>query len=269
LKNYDYLIDPHISWLILEFAKRLVSPNGDYSPLGPKNIMSGIKTPSMIPSIFLDFVGKGGKLTGKSVETMFSKGKSLPFSLSAKSLDKLLWTIIGPFGILKDSVGFTSKLIAKRLNDFLLWPVLEAIKRSMISDCFKEWENSKDKTLVSLSLSTKRSLGNIFEEPVINVCDFPSHRSLFVSGLETYVKVLDSNPKTDKKGSLTSVPAYLLGDREDPALFVIDLLKIRPSFSPLDNCLVKPVQNKPRIRDVNLKFYDKVHRELEKGVILY
>lgn len=45
---------------IMEFAKRLVSPTEEFTPLGPGNIMSVLKNPSCLPSIFLDFLGKGG-----------------------------------------------------------------------------------------------------------------------------------------------------------------------------------------------------------------
>jgi len=45
---------------VMEFAKRLVSPTEEFTPLGPGNIMSCLRNPSCLPSIFLDYLGKGG-----------------------------------------------------------------------------------------------------------------------------------------------------------------------------------------------------------------
>jgi len=45
---------------IMEFAKRLVSPTEEFTPLGPGNVMNILKYPSQLPSLFLDFLGKGG-----------------------------------------------------------------------------------------------------------------------------------------------------------------------------------------------------------------
>jgi hypothetical protein len=45
---------------IMEFAKRLVSPSEEFTPLGPKNILGCLRHPGNLPSLFLDLIGKGG-----------------------------------------------------------------------------------------------------------------------------------------------------------------------------------------------------------------
>lgn len=46
---------------IMEFAKRLVSPTEEFTPLGPGNIQQVLKNPGELPSLFLDHLGKGGE----------------------------------------------------------------------------------------------------------------------------------------------------------------------------------------------------------------
>jgi hypothetical protein len=53
---------------VMEFAKRLISPLAEYSPIGPKNILWCLKTPSMIPSAFMDMKGKGYELDANFIE---------------------------------------------------------------------------------------------------------------------------------------------------------------------------------------------------------
>lgn len=45
---------------VMEFAKRLVSPKEEFTPLGPKNIEGCLKHPANIPSLIMDFLNKGG-----------------------------------------------------------------------------------------------------------------------------------------------------------------------------------------------------------------
>jgi len=45
---------------VVEFAKRLVSPSANYSPVGPKNISLSLKAPAHISTVVLDYLSKGG-----------------------------------------------------------------------------------------------------------------------------------------------------------------------------------------------------------------
>jgi len=168
--------------------------------------------------------------------------------------------------MVKETKGFTSERIANHLSSFQLYYVLEAIKRSMIRDSSREFKKAEQKTLDSISkLLNKESYP--FLTNITDPTSLPSWRNLTMSSAEMYFDLLEKDPLKDREGGLTSHPAYLTGVY-DPGVLTINLLRIRPIFSPLDNCLVKPKLVKPRIRDVNLKFYDKVHKELKKGVVL-
>lgn len=47
---------------LVEFAKRIVTPDHEYSPIGPKNIALALKAPAHLSTVVLDFVNKGGSV---------------------------------------------------------------------------------------------------------------------------------------------------------------------------------------------------------------
>jgi len=55
---------------VMEFAKRLVSPTSNFSPVGPKNVTLALKAPAHIPTLVLDYLGKGGSIYGHAREWM-------------------------------------------------------------------------------------------------------------------------------------------------------------------------------------------------------
>jgi len=44
---------------VFEFAKRLVSPEAEYSPIGPKAALQVLRTYNAIPGLIIDYIGKG------------------------------------------------------------------------------------------------------------------------------------------------------------------------------------------------------------------
>jgi hypothetical protein len=47
---------------VMEFAKRLISPEMELTPLGAKNISEVLKNPAYLPSLLIDYIGKGGEI---------------------------------------------------------------------------------------------------------------------------------------------------------------------------------------------------------------
>lgn len=86
-------INPHKSLTshkgVCEFAKRLISKTFELTPIGPKNLVQALTSHNMIPSLFLDLVGKGMNLTQGYCEERFAK---LPktFVKGRKNLAKAL-----------------------------------------------------------------------------------------------------------------------------------------------------------------------------------
>lgn len=68
-----------------EFAKRLVTMNGEVSPVGAKNLLVGLKSLKGIPSILLDLVNKGSFLTEDSCNQLY---KSIP-TVRKSQLDRI------------------------------------------------------------------------------------------------------------------------------------------------------------------------------------
>lgn len=54
-----------------EFAKRIVTLEGEVSAVGPKNLLVGLKSVKGLPSILLDLVNKGVKLSEESVNNLY------------------------------------------------------------------------------------------------------------------------------------------------------------------------------------------------------
>lgn len=93
-----------------EFAKRLVSPVAEYTPIGPKNILMALMNYQFIPNLFVDLHNKGYELTSAVLERRFS---SLPltFVKGRKNLrNVLLWTVQGPFGFISTGTRLTPEI---------------------------------------------------------------------------------------------------------------------------------------------------------------
>lgn len=87
----------------MEFAKRLVTPTEEISPVGPKNIMVGLKSPAHIPTLILDYISKGGRLDDEQIDTMLKEVSTSDrdlFRLTKRKAEILLYNIIGPFGFI-------------------------------------------------------------------------------------------------------------------------------------------------------------------------
>lgn len=52
---------------MMEFAKRIVTPESEFSPVGPKNIILSLKAPANIPTLIDDYIKKGGCIDFASV----------------------------------------------------------------------------------------------------------------------------------------------------------------------------------------------------------
>jgi len=66
---------------VFEFAKRLVSPTSEYTPLGPKNLWMALCEPTALPMLFIDLLGKGEPLSWSTISSMIAK---LPHGLYPK-----------------------------------------------------------------------------------------------------------------------------------------------------------------------------------------
>jgi len=60
---------------VMEFAKRIIGPKGDFSPAGPKNIALALHDRLNLPSLFVDLMEKGLNIDYYSLLEFLSKSK--------------------------------------------------------------------------------------------------------------------------------------------------------------------------------------------------
>jgi hypothetical protein len=101
-----------ISGNSFEFAKRLITTEGEVSPVGAKNLLVGVKTLKGIPSVLLDLVNKGFFLSEDLVDNLY---KSIP-TVRKSQLERLSWLVKGPFGFIPTRDGLSASM---KLNNSL------------------------------------------------------------------------------------------------------------------------------------------------------
>lgn len=167
---------------VMEFAKRLVSPEFEMSPIGPKNVLQAIYNLKHLPRVFLDLFNKGWQTNADSVRDILNSYPKGCKSLKGNELG-ILWSIIGPMGFVdgglspyikeNNSLSINDlRVILKAFDNVLnrilvsnyysaeeqnqkLWDWLHGVKRSMISEgpflIARRWEPN----YVSFSSKTK------------------------------------------------------------------------------------------------------------------
>lgn len=152
---------------VMEFAKRLVSPNGEYSPLGPGNIVGCLRHPAMLPSLFLDYLGKGGLLNWSEAKAkvMELSHRTDLLKISRKGLENLIWTIIGPFGMIP-SPGVGPERVSTSLGDFSPDEIMRAINtilhwnlRKDIDAAIAKSEKSVEAIVSAVEKAQERGIG--------------------------------------------------------------------------------------------------------------
>lgn len=129
-----------VSTHTFEFAKRLISFKGEYTPVGAKNLMLALITPKGIVSLLYDVANKGLVFTDKEYQQMVSK---LPFRYGKKVKDYLLWSIQGPFGFVPTESGLSSIYsTGSSLTSVQVSALIFAIQKAMYIISFRNWQKS-------------------------------------------------------------------------------------------------------------------------------
>nr|UPW42105.1 MAG: putative RNA dependent RNA polymerase [Inner Mongolia sediment mitovirus 2] len=175
-----------------EFAKRLVTTEGEVTPPGPKNVLLALKSISGIPSLLLDLVNKGWLITEEEADAYLER---VPSVRRKSALKELLWCVKGPFGFIPTASGLSSSM---RLNSSQLAIELDSLLTS-IDDAlgevkYKHWSTYVEKSHKVLSqiserlanwelnygpLPLFRYIYTLYEKDFMElVLAMPSHRSL-------------------------------------------------------------------------------------------
>jgi hypothetical protein len=243
----------------MEFAKRLVTPTSDLSPIGPKNIILSLKAPANIPTLFCDYMKKGGRIEFATVNDLISSLSHDIVKISKSKLEYLLWSITGPFGSVDSGSRFGPAKVETTLSYFKVFAKsldMDVTAISALDDVLKDelehakWQ-ARNKTQLSLNALTSIQSVRGFEG--LSPKGTPSFTSLQISAVEIYSELFDSGPVEipQSPDSLTTVFEILQWklDRIKPVL-------------PLSNCLVKQVVHRPRFRSIGINFFKKVDRRL-------
>jgi hypothetical protein len=122
-----------------EFAKRLITKGVEVSPLGPANLLVAVRSLNGISSVLWDAVQKGLVLTEETVDVLL---KSVP-TVRKSQLDRILWTIKGPFGFVPTAEGLASFLtMSSSLTPVRANQIIDAVRRVKHSwDC-RVWDQA-------------------------------------------------------------------------------------------------------------------------------
>nr|UJQ92628.1 MAG: putative RNA-dependent RNA polymerase [Mitoviridae sp.] len=128
---------------VCEFAKRLISHQNEYSPIGPRNIVQAMKTWTMVPSLFVDLMGKGWTASVETVEQLVRRAPISFMGSREKRREAILRTLQGPFGFISLGTRLTSEIqIINSFNPQWLGNALGRIRFAMFKLHSKEWEKS-------------------------------------------------------------------------------------------------------------------------------
>jgi hypothetical protein len=234
----------------IEFAKRLVSPTSEISPLGPKNILWSVKTKAMIPTLFLDYLGKGVSLNLDAIEKIFA---NVPFPLTKKNTEALIWMICGPFGFIKDTERFAPNSVARSMYHDNPKEFMRNLLTTLLYYQKKEWFLAICKTatsIVDLYESSVPYFGNL------SVLDVPSRQELFIQATIKSRELFEKNP-----AKVLNLSPYQYveesGRRRTEILNLVISGKV--DYSPVTNCLVSPPIVRPKLRFLTTDFFKKMN----------
>jgi hypothetical protein len=258
---------------VMEFAKRLVAPHADYSPVGPKNVALALKAPAHLSTVVLDYLNKGGVV--EHAESWLASITHEIVKISRGKLEQLLWTIQGPFGFLNSGsrfgpvrvettlskVIYIDKVLKRECDNIVFFsqlgvtldsidPVNSAIDKAMIEEVEQALEDARSKTMKTL----EHYKNNVFTVPGFksdSLQDSPAFRSFLISGYENATKLFTNDLSIPRSSGLPTINAIVK--------FKLSHL---PQVFPVDNCLnIKRVQ-RPRFRSTNMEFFKRVNQYL-------
>lgn len=128
---------------VMEFAKRIIGPKGDFSPVGPKNVSLFLADKLHIPSLLVDLRDKGIGIDYFFVRKLLTtfKQKRL-FKFNWSELHAMIWSLTEPFGFLK-SYTLTPYKWRKSLGNMEAVESLEKLLEFMK----EEWSLNQEKAL--------------------------------------------------------------------------------------------------------------------------
>lgn len=157
-KSYHYImtevlgVDINLSKTLVskhsfEFAKRLVTMDGEVSPVGAKNLLVALKSAKGIPSVLRDITQKGLKLSEADVNQLYT---SVP-TVRKSQVESMKWVVLGPFGFIPSADGLTSSMkLVNSLSAVKMDSLLSSIDQAKFELDLRTWEGNMKRTVDSL-----------------------------------------------------------------------------------------------------------------------
>jgi hypothetical protein len=182
--------------------------------------MECLRNPACLPSIFLDFLGKGGGTdwSESDVQKALLGVPSSVLRYTQVERECLQWSICGPFGFI-DAQGFTTNMVVDSLDEVKSYDLISSVEDTLLYYYSKEWDSAFDRSLVAAlgvwrkekhpdfcqELRDFEFMGVISQVPdpktAPNPHIFPSYRDLAIGALEALIEVADKRPlkKTEEE----------------------------------------------------------------------
>jgi hypothetical protein len=250
---------------VMEFAKRLVDPYTDWSPVGAKNVLLSLKAPPHIPTLFLDYVKKGGTIEHANVQDMMNTLSSDIVKISKGKLEQLLWSISGPFGFIDSGSRFGPLRVETTLSQlqmhgvsFKISEVMDAFESVLRTEVERAQIRARDKTLASMQRLTGLSIIIGFKANGMSPRILPSFSQMVITSLEIY-----SNLFPVDRPKLPPIPMNFKNNVLELVQWQLNEIQ---AVSPLDNCLAPKALQRPRFRPIGINFFKDVNQYLEDEV---
>lgn len=140
---------------VMEFAKRIIGPKGDFSPVGPKNLAILLRNKLHLPSLLVDLREKGVGIDYFLVKKLLSnfKRKGL-FKFTWTELHAFIWSLTKPFGFLDSHSVMPQKWVHHLGKGEVIsnnTKLLEFLK--------EEWFLQRDEAIASVKLALDKYSG--------------------------------------------------------------------------------------------------------------
>jgi len=263
---------------VFEFAKRLVTLQGELTPLGPKNLVLALKTKEEIPSLFIDGLGKGDSFEANEI---VGRVKSLTpdiIRLSAGDKESLILALLKPFGVFSSRDILGSERVTGSFRNYSMTQVLVGFAKVAGESYYNEFYSVMEYSICELRsiASALVPLGDVRRGDFLLVPfrSFPSYHSIYIEALTAVINKYDHFPNLNLflQRRVVQLGPYLWGlrpfvndnrgliffyhpQRWNSDQFAKMILDQRPELSKLDNLIVKPIVRAKRLGNQPLKFF--------------
>jgi hypothetical protein len=251
---------------VMEFAKRLVSPDEEYSPLGAKNIVLALKDRYTLPSIFIDAMGKGEKVGEDQVSELVDQLKPSVLRFNSKEKVALYWSMLKPFGFIPNWTALAPFAVEESIRQLSIELVAEKIEEALLERWEHDFHAALEKSMAVLNHLTAANVW--FGDTVIPLRSFPSYSSFFGTSCESVIDLWEDYPSLDQRQTVKEA-RYALYRRPRWGLDSVtelvwakssldQMMDLIPTIIPEENWLMPSALHRKQLRSLNVEFFKNI-----------